>query len=169
MPIKLIDWANKLQTMPGVDHFEDNGFEKMVKVLDETALLFLDEQQNLVKRAIKKYPQIKEPCLIMEQFPSMLFQMLRTYKTLREEKVIFDPQNAQPFNFKKPLKDLKPLLKIMLPGNNYIEPFIERLSMVATTDEKVDGLITHMIKPAFTGQKPRRIPALHSNLGLQSN
>ncbi len=165
MPIKIIDWCNKIQTMPGVDHFEKDGFQRLVKVLDETALLFVDEQQDFIGQAIEKFPEIEEPCRIMEGFLSPLFQMSRTYKLLQEGKVFFNPKEAKPFNFEKSLSAVERILPIMIPGNNYFEPFIERLEMVAHNhNPKVGDMIKYMIKPAFDKYHERALPIFNRGL-----
>jgi hypothetical protein len=163
MPIKLIDWCNKLQTMPGVDHFEKDGFKRLVKVLDETALLFVDEQQDFIGQAVEKYPDINDPCRTMEGFLSSLFQMLRTYKLVQEGSIPFNPETAKPFNFDVSLDATSRILPLMLAGNNYYSPFIERLELAANDNPKVADMIKYMIAPAFDKTDPRTFPALQNN------
>lgn len=172
-PIKQIDWCSKLQAMAGVAHFEKDGYLKMDKVLDETAFLFVTEQQNFTGQAITLYPQLEEPCRIMEGFMGPMFQMLRTYKAMCSERVHFHPEDAKPYNFDNYLAAARPLLRHMLTGNNYLSPFIERLEAVAQEEldemdtllndsllknvkarssvkPKVGSMLKHMIRPAFS-------------------
>ena len=82
MPLKLIDWSNKLSTLVGVDVFESDGQKKLRKTLNETELLFDNEQQQFVTQAIEKWPFTAEPCNIMEGVIGLLVRPLKTYATL---------------------------------------------------------------------------------------
>lgn len=158
--IKMIDWSNKLQTMPGVKAFEKKKAFKMQKVLDETGLLFVDEQQGFIRQAIDRYPEIKEPCEMMEGIMGMMFQMVNTYRKLVSKDFIFDPINARPFNFDQYLNQSRKLLSIMVSGNNYIGPVIERFENIGETNLLVGNFLNHMVKPAFTQAPSFVAPAL---------
>lgn len=151
--IKTIDWSNKLQTMVGVAHFEDNDQKKMGKVIDETSFLFVNEQQALTKRAIEQYPFLKPVCAPMEGVMGMLFQTLNTYKKIRTGSFPFNPETAYSFDFDDYLQAAKPLLTKLPRGNNYIDPLLVRLKSVAQEDSRISPFIENMIKPAFKSQK----------------
>lgn len=148
-PIKQIDWCNKLQTMPNVEHFEKNSFARMAKVVGETSFLFVDEQQAMTRRALKAYPFLQDVCAPMEGVMGMLFQTLNTYVKLKSESFGFDPKEAYPFNFSHYLAKARPLLEILPKGNNYISPFIDRIDANGENDQRARAFLNHMIKPAF--------------------
>lgn len=160
--IKMIDWNNKLQTMVGVRHFESDELAKMGKVLSETGLLFVEEQQGFTNQAIRLYPFLEKVCNPLEGIMGMQFQTLSTYKKLKSDEYRFDPKTAYPFNFNRYLEQAKPLIDALPTGNNYISPLLERLDAVSETDSKVKDFISYMLKPSFSNFE-KTVPALKHN------
>lgn len=152
-PIKQIDWCNKLQTMPNVQHFEKDDFARMAKVVGETSFLFVDEQQAMTRRAIEQYPFLHDVCTPMEGVMGVLFQTLNTYVKLKSEPFGFNPEKAFPFNFTRYLKKARPLLERLPKGNNYISPLIDRIDANGEDDPRVHAFLKHMVKPAFKNDK----------------
>ncbi|NQZ13766.1 MAG: hypothetical protein HRT94_02925 [Alphaproteobacteria bacterium] len=148
-PIKQIDWCNKLQTMPNVEHFEKNDFARMDKVLTETAIFFVEQQQNMSGKAIKKYPQLKPVCEPLDSVMGMLFQTLRTYVALKKGSITLSPEKADPFNFDRYIEHTSDLLKNLPKGNNYISPLLDRIDADGEDDILAHNFLTHMIKPTF--------------------
>lgn len=163
-PIKLIDWCNKLQTMVGVNHFEDNAKKKMTRVINETSLIFVDEQQAMTQKAIQKYPFIKEVCAPLEGIMGVLFQTLNTYVKLKSGEFKFDPAGADPFNFDRYLAPSQDLLKALPEGNNYITPTLDRLKAVGETDYTVNSFLNHMALPSLNKPPIRKLYSNNNKL-----
>lgn len=166
MPIKLVDWSNKLQTMVGVEHFQKDNYARMRLVLDETSLLFVDEQQGFTNKAIKKYPFIAEACQPLEGIMGMLFQTLNTYQKLKIGRFSFDPQEAYSFNFEAYLNKSMSFLARLPTGNNYIGPMVERLENIAADDPQTASFLKHMLLPSFANQQEAILQPPHQRPSL---
>ncbi len=147
--IKQNDWADKLSTMIGVDHFEKDNQMRMNKVLSETALLFVKEQQDMTSKACAIYPKMMPCYKAMEGIIGMLFQGMRTYTTVCSGQIGFSLSNASPFNFKEYQKDALPLLRHMHRGNNYISPVEDDLEVIGMQNPRVKEFLDEMFRPSL--------------------
>ncbi len=161
--IKMIDWSNKLQTMAGVEHFEKEELGRMGKVLNETSLLFVDEQQAFTHQAVKKYPSLENVCEPLEGIMGSLFHILNTYKKLKTKEIYFNPEVAKPFNLENNLKKAAPLINALPTGNNYIGPLTERLNNMKDQDPEIKSFLKYMVQPAFINFQST-VPALQHKI-----
>ncbi len=77
--IKQIDWCDKLATMIGVPHFEDNNMQGIIKVLEETARYFLDTNQRYAQRAMRTFPFARGAIKAMDNVMGLQYEILLRY------------------------------------------------------------------------------------------
>ena len=147
--IKMIDWANKLATMPGVELFEKDGQKRMRRNIDETDHLFVDEAQGLTKRAISRHPEIKSKIKKIDAVMAILFNAIKGYTLYSSGSYEGKACDEKPFNFGGLISPAKGALGNLPNGLNLVKILAARIKKSGQDHSKVEEYNKHILEPAL--------------------
>ncbi len=146
--IKLIDWTNKIATMPGVDAFECNNQARMRRNLSETADIFFDQRQALSSRAKDRYPEIRRKIEKLDAILGIVYHNLSGYAIRCNSDYEGDPRQEPPYNYRPLIRLAKHVLKYLPDGANLIKVELKRLETVGEEKPIIADYLKYVLMPA---------------------
>lgn len=159
--IKLIDWTNKLATMPGVETFECKNQWRMRRNLEETDHVFLDERQAITRRAMKMHIGSAEIYEALDAIMCVTFNCAKGYTFYATSNVEANPADEPVFDFSKQIEKVNAVSRHIPRGANNIAILTDRIRDNPYEYPRVDDYYRFNIKPmmeAFTSIAPQQMP-----------
>lgn len=145
--IKMIDWNNKISTMPGVKAFEEKGQWRMRRNIDETDHVFLDSAQKMALRAAETYPEIEGKLKRLDSVMAILFRSVKGYLYYSSSDAT--PKDECPFSFDEWIEPAQAILENVPDGANDIKRLERRIAAIGEDKPNIAEYHRYILAPAL--------------------